>query len=745
MSTPFVGSSQPSASHRIIELAEREASQPASELSNLDYLARHFGRSLLNVSPRHLERLKAALDNDDLETIAELVQSGETVGNVSSNEQESIAIDYSQKSLFKMAIEEHNTEWIEYFLNMIIKKNIQFHNGAKMINENFKNLWVDYRTFIEPMLKKDVLGWDVCTIKVPLETFTVESNVGARVGTCNSIVNWVQSSSQGAADEHWRKLNEKGVDKILKTSRGRMVNASVRIYCFADICRTGINGIIRFLLMSKAPSSIFKYPLVRWIIVYKWEKIWKVRAFKSFAFFLVVLIAVSVFLLIISLVGQGVGFLSARFTTFIFATIVLILTLVVLNLRREYYQAKRYIEDGRKMFPSSYCKGMRHYFSSRQNQIDLMFSFSILFLLILSIFAQQRSTFIDKKVVPSILAFIMLLLWAKALYHLQAFKRTGLFVLMIGRVVRECLPYFFMLLGFMVGFGFTMYIALADVLYTMEFESITDWCWNDHGFQSSRHHYSNYSDFQFSEAVDVDFYACFNGSQCYHCYDQRYYNTAMASIFKDYHKCASEKEDNDRVLESFRTPFLSVLTMAYAMVGLFDPEVLFKCRASKYIAIAIFVLYLALQTIVMFNMLIATMGDAFDGVRAAEEESFLMACAGFMDKYEAALVDYSISVIERKIGKYLYVLIPKDTELEKSVPFWRGRMTSIKEDVRKTVLDSHEDITQKMDQQTETMDQLTQNMNQLTQNINDMFATLKNDVQSLRGEIKSLEEKIRTL
>lgn len=58
--------------------------------------------------------------------------------------------------------------------------------------------------------------------------------------------------------------------------------------------------------------------------------------------------------------------------------------------------------------------------------------------------------------------------------------------------------------------------------------------------------------------------------------------------------------------------------------------------------IVLFVLYLFLQTIVMFNVLIASMGDAFDGVRAEEEELFLMARAMFIDQYEASLSNTAI-------------------------------------------------------------------------------------------------------
>eukprot|EP00210_Caulerpa_lentillifera_P003381 g3225.t1 len=668
-----------------------------------------------------------------------------------------------------MAVEEHKIEWIEYFLNMIIEKTIQFCDGAKMINEDFKNLWIDYRTSIEPMLKKDVLGWDVCTIKVPLETFTVESNVRARVGTCNSVEEWVQCSTQDAAYEHWRELNKKEVDKILKTSRGRMVNASVRIYCFADVCRAGINGIIRFLLMSKAPSSIFKYPLIRWIIVYKWEKIWKVRAFKNLALYLV-------FFTLLNLTLLGIGFKlfdlmsHSDLQDTVISISVLMGTLALRTIWLEFFQLKRYTQDGQKIFPSSHFRGLKHYLASRQNQIDITLSISMLvFLPLYCLKRRDISIGINDQVFLSILAFVVLLMWAKALYLAQAFKRTGIFVLMIGRVLRECLPYFFMLVGFMIGFGFTMHIALLSELRNINDRSDSN-CYttlecSNTFYKSPRYSYHHgwYRPY-YPRSHYYD--GCDHYSDYIVCYRWNYYYTSIRNTFTNNHECITRKGDDERIVESFNTPFRSILTMAYAMVGLFDPEILFKTGNLSNLVITLFVLYLALQTIVMFNMLIAAMGDAFDGVRAAEEESFLMARAEFIDQYEASLSNDSIKAIEEKIGRYLYVLIPGDKQLEKSVPFWKGRMTTIKEDVRKIVRDSHEDIAQKIDQLTQRVEQqmenehqftqnmdrqnqdicqLTQNMNQLTQNINEMFARLKNDAQSFRGEIKSLEEKIKTL
>lgn len=71
-----------------------------------------------------------------------------------------------------------------------------------------------------------------------------------------------------------------------------------------------------------------------------------------------------------------------------------------------------------------------------------------------------------------------------------------------------------------------------------------------------------------------------------------------------------------------------------------------------------------------------------------------------------------------KIGKYLYVLIPEDKQLTENVPFWKGRISTIKEDVTKIARDSQ---------------------NQLRQNIDDLFKILREDI---KNDMRSLEERI---
>jgi len=339
-----------------------------------------FGRSLLNVSPGDISRLNAAVENDNTEEILDIVGNSSSNSTSVNHETEFRSIDMVQESFFKMAVKNCKTQWVEFFLDKIANKSIPFSTSASMIRESFNDLWIDYRSFLEDMMKKDVLGWDVCTIEVPIETFTVESNLGTRVGTCNTILDWIHCSRQGIGFEHWRSLNKKEVDKLMRKSRGRRVNAIVRIYCLDDACQIGLDGIVRFLLMHKAPSYLFKTPLVKWVITYKWERIWKVMAFKRLASFLIFFVGFHSFVLVVTVDEIFYSFEALVATAYCF--LITLMLLPIVTLRREYFQLKRCILDSRKIFPSSWFRGIKIYFSSRPNQVDLMLSGVLVFFLV---------------------------------------------------------------------------------------------------------------------------------------------------------------------------------------------------------------------------------------------------------------------------------------------------------------------------------------------------------------------------
>lgn len=68
--------------------------------------------------------------------------------------------------------------------------------------------------------------------------------------------------------------------------------------------------------------------------------------------------------------------------------------------------------------------------------------------------------------------------------------------------------------------------------------------------------------------------------------------------------------------------------------------------------------------------------------------------------------------------------MPEDKELEESVPFWKGRIPTIKEDVKDIVAESQ---------------------NQMSQKTNAMFEILMKEIKGFKDDINGLKEKVSTL
>eukprot|EP00210_Caulerpa_lentillifera_P003379 g3223.t1 len=714
-----------------VVIGQDEGSSSTLRQNELENEENHIRQPLLEIVPESDEQVQNALGASNSRTNMDRVGSPRIA----------LSSEGPLGACFKQALDDFNTESVQDFLKRIINDSIPFDTGAQMIKDNIGALLMEYRTLFESMLKNNDLSKKVCTIQVPVEIFEDESNIGITIGTCSSISELTALSEKDNAFEDWPSMNKNGVTRILKKTRGRMVTATVRIFRLADVCKTGASGIIRSFLMLEAPASVFKTPLIKSIIDFKWENTWKFRAWRRLAFYLAFLVIVNLTVLAIGL--KWLRGSSVTIQDIIAWVIIALLIMVAIDtLWGEFFQLKRYIRDGRKILPSNHLQGLKHYFKSRQSQIDLALGVSLLtlFTLCLLLICGMDSNEAISTTYLWFLAIVELLIWAKTLYLAQAIKRIQILVLTIRRVLWKCLPYFGLLFGFMVGFGFTMYVALLR--YLVRAEDILK-CYDEWS------HYQDWESNCILRYFPLDLIIkCLSAS-----------DSPDISWLYCYRELISEVEDRQRITEFFGTPLKSILTMGYAMVGLFDPEVLFRSGDLTGLVITLFVIYIALQSIVMFNILIAATGDTFDGVRAAEEESYLMARAEFIDQYEALLREKAIRTIDGKIGKYLCVLVPKDEQVGKIASLWRGRMTTIKEDVRKIALNSHEDTAQKIYQQSEKIDQLTQkvdrqigsehqstqNMNQLTQNISEMFAALKSDVQSFRSEIRSLEEKITML
>eukprot|EP00210_Caulerpa_lentillifera_P003347 g3193.t1 len=667
----------PSHSALVIE----NAPLPKLQLADIENLAIEHGNDLLKVSPTNVTRLKTAFDKDDKKSIDKLL--GRREENSESFSESRVSIDNSSsESHFQNAMETYQTEWVKFYIQIFAHESFDFVEGARIIKHNFKTLWKHYNSLAIEILEDDILGRDVRSINVPIEVFTDESNKGRRVGTCDSITEWTPTLEGGTPLNDWLQQNPTGMGSIREQSKTVLVKASVKIYCFEDLCQVGLEGILRFLLLNKAPTSVYKTPLVKHILDFKWERGWKRKTRWRLTWFFMLYVLFPIVLYVAAFIASA--FASKRACDIVFYALFAewLFILAGLKVLRAWRQCGQNIRDNQEIFSSRSLPGIKHYISSQQNIVDLflfltkMFIIGDIFYIMLGNTGSRNSPVFS----GSLEVFIFVVV-VELYYRLQIMKVCGATGMMLKEIVRKCYPYFVLLFLITAAFGLAMW------------------------------------------------------------------QTTQSSLRSD-----EDKEDGNELTQNFGNPMKAILTMFYATFGLFDATGMYHYGTVRWLMIPIFILYLAFQMMIILNLLIAAIGDAFDGLRSIEEELFLKARADYIDRSEASLSKKKIKPIKESIGKYLYVLVPEEKHLKKDETSWNGRMIAIKEDVKKIVLDSQEEMTkkinqlnEKMDQQSVRIDEQIQNMmNHLTQSVNLLTGNMNERFKILRDDMRSMDERIKT-
>eukprot|EP00210_Caulerpa_lentillifera_P008888 g8480.t1 len=271
-------------------------------------------------------------------------------------------------------------------------------------------------------------------------------------------------------------------------------------------------------------------------------------------------------------------------------------------------------------------------------------------------------------------------MWLKVWYYAQAFTKTGAFVLMIENVIRDCMPFLILSGIVLVGFSLALFALFQQSLRHC------DPCNQDH---------------------------------------------------------VGDISNWDEINASFGTPQKAMLTLFYAMIGTFDVEVYSNSGTLTPFIIFIFVSYLSSQAIVMFNMLIAIMGDTFDKVKSTEEEQLLMGRARFIDACEAALTKREVKKLEEKIHKYLYVVLPKDENSQDVNDLWKGRVKTMETNVQKAIDNSQSNIMKVMKNERAMLgEDMRKDMRALEQSIKNDINTLE---ESMKGYKHAFEKSLKNV
>eukprot|EP00210_Caulerpa_lentillifera_P001037 g1000.t1 len=631
----------------------------------LDKLGQQVGCALHNMPFNGMTNVHLSLINQDVG------MTGALLKNASENDVE-IALTVLKRNtmdqfhnLLDIAIEQKNKKLVNTILELLEEHPVSFISSAMSIKRCFEELWRSYRKSLERVLKKDFLCREFSRLEVPSDILSSNNYLGVRVGTCTDIDILNNSYNEEATSEYWRASHKYTIENIRNNGNMTQVTAVLKIFCIDDVCKVGLNGIIRLLLALRAPSRIYSFSLIRWCIIWKWEHIWKSKTKRSLLYYLFFLGVFSAYAILMGVYGNKI---HEKENNVIIVTFPLVLSclLAVSMVPQEMNQLTTYIKDGKTLFPANPSWGIKYYFSSRWNLVDL-FTYVVLLLVILPLHLCSLSIDSILPCLYGVIAFECIFVWLKMWYYAQPFAETGALVLMIENIIRDC--FFFLLLAGIV------LVAFSVALYVMFQYTIQQYHPQEHSI--------NY-DAKFGDEDD--------------------------EMFK-------------HIKASFRNPQEVMLTLFYAMIGTYEVDVYSESGSLSPFFVFLFVLYLSIQSIVMFNMLIAIMSDTYDRVKSTEEEQLLMGRALFIDACEAALSANQIKKMESDIGKYLYVIVPEDADSSEETTLWQGRVKTIEENIQKIVTESQANI---------------------MKNIKKDIKLLEDDVKGIKNDIKSLIRMVKT-
>lgn len=369
----------------------------------------------------------------------------------------------SPQTMLEYAINEKRISLIRECLKFSRVGLFSFRSSSAMFKKCFYHLLCHHNGFLYPTLLANDLLANVCKVDVPSVIFHKrKENASASLGTSNTIVEWWQESDQELLTKHWELENEDEIEQFQRQESSSKIGAFLQFFKVQDVCKLGLNGIIRFLLMQESPSWVFKTDLVKSVITWKWERIWKKRCTLELWRYALFLLVYTVYAICVGLRGTKLKHNKIDLVT---SSTLLIVAMffAVMMVWHEYLQLKTFVRDGNKHF-NSWMWGCQYYFlQSQWNMLELL-SY-VLLLLVLPIL--HFGFMFDESFRAPFFVFVgveSILMWFKVWYYAQPFEKTGALVLLVDNVISDCLPFLFLAFVILVGYSIALFVIFQFYL-----------------------------------------------------------------------------------------------------------------------------------------------------------------------------------------------------------------------------------------------------------------------------------------
>ena len=312
-----------------------------------------------------------------VERIKELVQDQEYELSLEWEPAHRESTKKETRDLLSKCIESNHTNDIENAVATVAAGIIPFSSAAKIMKRSFKDLLLDHYDLLETALRDDSLLQVACELKVHvgfLDPILRRDNA-VHINTTNSFLDWSHCSDARGPEQMWRRDNYKEVKSMESNGNTATKKTSLNFIRIADAAKTGMKGIIRPLLLKKVPPYFFEFEVVKWVVMFKWLKIWK-RKFLSQALeyggFLICFTVYAALISTTAKLSKASLALKVESSCLLSVTVLFALRMTLEEVR----QMCTYMREGKEYFKGRLV-GLRYFLKFRWNLIDL-FSCSLL-------------------------------------------------------------------------------------------------------------------------------------------------------------------------------------------------------------------------------------------------------------------------------------------------------------------------------------------------------------------------------
>lgn len=279
--------------------------------------------------------------------------------------------DFGPSDVLRKSVDSNSTNNVRDAGRLICAGPVSFLSAAAIMGRCFKDILMHYQEVGHSALNRDLVIVEACCLRVHVDYMNqrLQDDTALHIGTSDSFLEWRLDEDQECLARRWRDKNAKAVEGMESKGNTSTRLAKVVYVCIEDAAKVGMKGVIRPLLLQKAPADVFKTKAIKAVIDYKWHKIWRNRFLKSaatYAVFLCTFALYAIFLSVSAELSDASTIHKASVTILCF----LCFAFGALQAMEETSQIRTFLQDETEYFLRR-SWGWQHLYQSRWNLVDV--------------------------------------------------------------------------------------------------------------------------------------------------------------------------------------------------------------------------------------------------------------------------------------------------------------------------------------------------------------------------------------